>query len=217
MLIGGPHFLPLVELLLLPSSPPFLPPSLSLFKNKCHIPAISYLLCWQPQWPVEDLPQPPPPQPVHSRRRPVYTVLIGSALLCPCDLWPLPRPPLTRSLFRSLFSPSFFFLLSYSVLAPLVLSLSSPPLYTSCTLWAQPSVGLWSTHSGTGEAALLCGSPGSTDVNQSGFLQPFLKWAQGPRWVSAVAGPDLQLIRRKEVTFVPLVGAQFRHPKLAWE
>lgn len=46
MLIGSPPLLPLVELLLLPSFPPFLPPSLPFFfKNKCHIPAISYLLC----------------------------------------------------------------------------------------------------------------------------------------------------------------------------
>lgn len=57
MLIGSPHFLPLVELLLLSSLPLFVPPSHPVFKHKCHIPTISYLLCWQPLWPVEDSPR----------------------------------------------------------------------------------------------------------------------------------------------------------------
>ncbi|CAB1439026.1 unnamed protein product [Pleuronectes platessa] len=37
------------------------------------------LISLESQWPVEDSPL----QPVHSRRRPVYTTLIGSALHCP--------------------------------------------------------------------------------------------------------------------------------------
>lgn len=108
MLIGSPRFLPLVELLLLSSLPLMLLPLLPVFKNKCHIPPISYLLCWQPQWPVEDsLPQ----QPVHSRRRPVYTVLIGSAPRCPPDL----SFPLAPSLFSS---PLLSFLHSYFATGP---------------------------------------------------------------------------------------------------
>lgn len=193
-----PRFLPLVELLPLPSLPPFLP----LFKNKCHIPAISYLLCWQPQWPVEDSPL----QPVHSRRRPVYTALIGSALDCPCDL----SPSLMPQLFLS--SPSFFSRLLFSLLA------SPPPPPLSLVLVPSQPSPLWLSEAATvgRGAALLCGSPGSRDVNQSWFLQTFLKWAQGPWWVSAVAGPDLQLIHREEVTFVLLADSQFQHSELTW-
>lgn len=148
-----PRFLPLVELLPLPL-PPFLPLSLFFFfKNKCHIPAISYLLCWQPQWPVEDSPL----QPVHSRRRPVYTALIGSAPDCPCDLSPALTPPLFLSPLS--FFSALLFSLGLSLLPPLrFLCPHNPPL--PCSSEA-PTVGRG--------AALLCGSPGSGDVNQSWF------------------------------------------------
>lgn len=142
---------------------------------------------------------------------------------CPAlPLWPVTSPPPTPHPFTLSLSFLSFFLFPALLFGPRPsrsLSLFTPTLHLlhslSPALCGSLKHPQW--NSGTGEAALLCGSPGSTDVNQSGFLQPFLKWAQGPRWVSAVAGPDLQLIRRKEVTFVLLVGAQFRHPKLAWE
>lgn len=100
-------------------------------------------------------------------------------------LWPL---PLTPPLFLS--SACFFSTFLFSLCSPLC---------GSCALTAHPS------------AALLCGSPGSGDLNQSWFLQAFLKWAQGPWWVSAVAGPDFQLIHREEVTFVLPIDIQFQH------
>lgn len=95
MLIGGPRFLPLVELLLLSSLPFFLPPSLTLFfrTNATFLPSVIYF--------ADSLSGPwrtTPLQPVHSRRRPVYTALIGSAPHCPCDL-PLSPTPLFLSLF----------------------------------------------------------------------------------------------------------------------
>lgn len=142
MLIGGPHFLPLVELLPLDSFPPTLP----LFENKCHIPAISYLLCWQPHWPVEDTPL----QPVHSRRMPVYIALIGSALCCPCD-----PPP---AIYLAPSSPSFpsLFLFYTSILSwPLslcspsvVLHSHNPPLLNSLK---HPQLDCWG---GVGAAVL---------------------------------------------------------------
>ncbi len=187
------RFLPLVELLPLPSLPLSLSLSLPLFQNKCHIPAISYLLCWQPQWPVEDSPL----QPVHSRRRPVYTALIGSALHCPCDL----SPPLSLFYFFLFYTPILSWPLSAPPSVVLAPSQPTPPWFSEA-----PTVGRG--------AALLCGSPGRGDVNQSWFLQAFLKWAQGPWWVSVVAGPDLQLIHREEVTFVLLIETQFQHSKL---
>lgn len=121
-------------------------------------------------------------------------------------LWPL--PPLSAPTL-SLFSLFLFYapILSWPLSAPPseVLAPSQP---TPAWFSEAPTVGRG--------AALLCGSPGSGDVNQSWFLQAFLKWAQGPWWVSVVAGPDLQLIHREEVTFVLLIEAQFQHTKLPW-
>lgn len=126
MLIGGPHFLPLVELLLLPSFPPFLPPSLSLFKNKCHIPAISYLLCWQPQWPVEDL----PPRNLSTPGGGLFTQCwLGVPCSAPvtCDLSPAHPSPFTLSL--SFLSFFLFPALLFGPRPSRSLSLFSPALH----------------------------------------------------------------------------------------
>lgn len=141
-----PRFLPLVELLLL--SPSSLLLSFFLRTNATFLPSV---ICTadSPSGPWRT----PPQQPVHSRRRPVYTVLIGSALDCPCDLPPL--FPYAHAL--SLFSLCLF----HNPQSP---QTPATPPYGLYALTAHPSVAVWSATVGQG---MLCRSPGSKDVNQS--------------------------------------------------
>lgn len=150
-----PRFQPPVELLLLP---PSLLLSLFLRTNATFLPSV---ICSadSPSGPWRT----PPLQPVHSWRRPVYTALIGSALDWPCDL-PAPHTPA--------FSLSTLFLfytriLSSPLFAPPIVQIS-PPL---CGSLEHPQ---WDGGGGGG-VVLLCRRTSSRDVNQSWFLQAFLK------------------------------------------
>lgn len=106
----------------------------------------------------------PPLQPVHSRRRPVYTALIGSAPRCPHDLSFLPH----------FFLPHLFFLDSYFATGPLeflpppLLFLQQHNLFHITTQRFTEALAV-----GRG-VALARGSQGSRDVNQ--FLQALFKW-----------------------------------------
>lgn len=164
MLIGGPRFLPLVELLLLSSLPPFLPSSLPLFKKQmphsCHqLSALLTASLARGGLPLCNLST--PGGGLFTQRR----------LGAPCAAL-LTSPP-TQSF--ALFSFPLSFLHSYSAVPP---PFSSPHSMVHALSQPSPptSVVLWSTHSGTG-AALLCGSPSSGDVNQSWFFYR-LSWSE---------------------------------------
>lgn len=101
MLIGGPAFCHSLNSSSSSSCSLSLPPVLPLLRtNATFLPSV---ICS-----ADSLSGPwrtPPQQPVHSRRRPVYTTLIGSALDCPYDLPPLfPYAP-ALSLLLSFCSP----------------------------------------------------------------------------------------------------------------
>lgn len=79
---------------------------------------------------------------------------------------------------RRLGAPCFALVTSPSLplpFPPLSFALSFLLFCLSLSLQTSPFVGLRSTDGGDGGAALLRGSPGSGDVNQSRFLQAFLK------------------------------------------
>lgn len=130
-----PRFLPLVDLLPLPSLPPSLPPALPLLRtNATFLPSV---IC------SADSPSGPwrtPPCNLSTPGGGLFTQRwLGVPWTALVTSTPLFHPP------NSFSRLPLSFLHSYSLLA-------SPcsPLSGSCALTTHPSVVLWSTHSGTG-------------------------------------------------------------------
>lgn len=149
-----PRFLPLVELLLFP---PSLLLSFFLRTNATFLPSV---IC------SADSPSGPWRTPPSNLSTP------GGGLFTQCWLG-VPWTALVTSLLSFLTpmlihsSASFFSTIQNSPQTP-----ATPPLHGSCALTAHPSV--WSSTLGQG-IRLLCRRPGSKDVNQSWFLQAFLR------------------------------------------